>query len=99
MGDDVLRIGIIGTGMMGCEHIRNLKLVPGMKVTAISDTNERSRAFGRLSAGADVESYADHRDLLAKASVDADVVATPNLHHLDRRKPATRPASWRRSSM
>ncbi len=25
---DVVRYGIIGTGMMGCEHILNLSLIP-----------------------------------------------------------------------
>jgi myo-inositol 2-dehydrogenase / D-chiro-inositol 1-dehydrogenase len=76
-----IRYGIIGTGMMGCEHIRNLKAVPGTTITAIADTDERSRAFGKLSVGADVQIYEDHRDLLKSAPVDAVVVATPNFTH------------------
>ncbi|CAG0965520.1 myo-inositol 2-dehydrogenase / D-chiro-inositol 1-dehydrogenase [Myxococcaceae bacterium] len=83
MTDDVLRFGIIGTGMMGCEHIRNLRLVPGVRVTAIADRNAQSRAFGKLSAGEDVEVYEDHRELLAKAPVDAVVIATPNFSHAE----------------
>jgi predicted dehydrogenase len=81
MADDALRFGIIGTGMMGCEHIRSLKLLPGVRVTAISDTDERSRGFGKLSVGSEIEVYADHRELLAKAPVDAVVIATPNHTH------------------
>jgi predicted dehydrogenase len=77
----LIRFGVIGTGMMGCEHIRNLALVPGVKVTALADPDERSRAFGRLAAGADVEVYGDHRELLAKAEVDAVVIASPNHTH------------------
>jgi predicted dehydrogenase len=80
---DVVRYGIIGTGMMGCEHIRNLALVPGTKVTAIADPDERSRGWGRLSAGEGVEVYEDPRELLKKAPVDAVVVATPNYTHFD----------------
>lgn len=81
MADAPVRYGVIGTGMMGCEHIRNLRALPGAAVTAIADSDERSRAFGRLAAGEDVEVYADHRELLARAPVDAVVVATPNFTH------------------
>jgi predicted dehydrogenase len=80
---DIIRYGIIGTGMMGCEHIRNLALVPGAKVAAIADPHEPSRGWGRLAAGEGVEVYDSPRDLLAKARVDAVVIATPNYTHYD----------------
>ena len=86
MADDVIRYGIIGTGMMGCEHIRNLALVPGTKITAIADPEARSRGWARLAlgAGADgVREYADFRELLKSAPVDAVVVASPNFTHAD----------------
>jgi predicted dehydrogenase len=81
MADAPIRYGVIGTGMMGCEHIRNLRALPGVEVAAIADPDERSRAFGKLAAGGEVEAYADHRELLARAPVDAVVVATPNHTH------------------
>ena len=37
MSHTPIRYGIIGTGMMGCEHIRNLLALPGAKVTALAD--------------------------------------------------------------
>ncbi len=81
MGRDV-RYGIIGTGMMGLEHIHNLLHLHGAVVTAISDPDEGSRNTGRsaadLSAGAVFE---DHRDLLASGRCDAVVIATPNYTH------------------
>jgi len=80
---DVVRYGIIGTGMMGCEHIRNLALVPGARVTAIADPHEQSRAWGCRTAGDGVAVYADPRELLAKADVDAVVIASPNYTHFD----------------
>jgi len=80
---DVVRYGIIGTGMMGCEHIRNLALVPGARVTAIADPHEPSRNWGRLAAGPEVEVYADPRDLVKQAPVDVVVVASPNHTHFD----------------
>jgi predicted dehydrogenase len=78
---DTVRYGIIGSGMMGCEHIRNIALVPGAEVTAIADPHEPSRGFGRLAVGHDVQLYDDYRELLAAAPVDAVVIATPNHTH------------------
>ena len=80
---DAVRYGIIGTGMMGCEHILNIALSPGARVTAIADSNETSRGWGRSLAGDGVEIYADYRELLRRAPVDAVVVATPNYTHFD----------------
>jgi myo-inositol 2-dehydrogenase/D-chiro-inositol 1-dehydrogenase len=81
VAEGLLRYGIIGTGMMGCEHIRNLALVPGVEVVAIADSNATSRNWGRLAVGRDVEMYEDFRELLRRARVDAVVVATPNFTH------------------
>ncbi len=78
-----IRYGIIGTGMMGCEHILNLSLIADARVTAIADPNETSRGWGRSAAGADVEVYDDYREMLRRAPVDAVVVATPNFTHYD----------------
>jgi predicted dehydrogenase len=78
---DLVRYGIIGTGMMGFEHIRNLRLLPGARVTALADPNEPSRRLGLAAAGEALEVYDDARELLARAPVDAVVVATPNHTH------------------
>ena len=43
-----LNYGIIGTGMMGCEHIRNLKKIPDVKIVAIADPDERSRKWAEI---------------------------------------------------
>ncbi len=42
-----LNYGVIGTGMMGCEHIRNLKKIPDIDIVAIADPNERSRKWAK----------------------------------------------------
>jgi predicted dehydrogenase len=76
-----LRYGVIGTGMMGIEHLRNLALLPGAEVVAYADPHEESRRWARLVAGPAPTAYADHRALLADPSVDAVVIATPNHTH------------------
>lgn len=81
---DVLRIGVIGTGMMGCEHIRNVNALPGADVVAISDPNDEPLSWARRELGdRSVIEFRDHRDLLAANVVDAVVVASPNFTHVD----------------
>ncbi len=83
MADRTVRYGIIGTGMMGHEHARNLALVPGAEVTAYSDPSSEQRWWTSQLIGEAARGYEDHRDLLADEAVDAVVVASPNHTHAD----------------
>jgi len=78
---EIVRYGIIGTGMMGCEHILNINLIPDAQVVAIADSNETSRGWGRSLAGEGVAVYRDYREMLREAAIDAVVIATPNFTH------------------
>ncbi len=76
-----MRYGIVGCGMMGQEHIRNILLLPGSDIAAIvePDAGMRAQALA-LAPGADaVETIPD---LLARDDLDAVVIATPNHQHL-----------------
>jgi myo-inositol 2-dehydrogenase / D-chiro-inositol 1-dehydrogenase len=82
-----LRYGLIGAGMMGREHVRNLALIKGANVTAISDPdvgsrNESARAIQAVM-GKPPAIYRNHRELLDKGEVDALVIASPNDTHKD----------------
>jgi predicted dehydrogenase len=80
--DGDIRFGVIGSGMMGCEHLRNIEALPGATVVALSDPDERSRADGVDAVeGRDVTVYDDHRAMLERSDLDAVVVATPNFTH------------------
>src|SRR5687768_1738495 len=76
-----LRYGVIGTGMMGIEHLKNLALLPGAEVAAFADPHEASRRFARLVTGTEAAEYDDPRALLDDPRVDAVVIATPNHTH------------------
>ena len=76
-----LRYGIIGTGMMGIEHIMNIAITDDAVVTAISDPHEGSRDWATSTLTHDVDVFMDHRDLLASDKVDALVIASPNFTH------------------
>lgn len=78
----VIRYGLIGSGMMGQEHLRNLALLDGVEVTALADPNAEMRAQAAALAGPQAQVFADYRQLLAADLCDALVVASPNdAHH------------------
>ena len=81
--DDEIRYGVIGTGMMGIEHINNLLQLPGARVTAVADPHEASRAWAQLAVGLDtpLATFESHHELLASGLCDAVVIATPNFTH------------------
>jgi predicted dehydrogenase len=78
-----VRYGVIGTGMMGREHINDIRALDGATVTAIADTYADSLRRGVRAAGPDVRAFEDHRDLLDSGLCDVVVVATPNHTHFD----------------
>lgn len=80
MPEEIIRYGVIGTGMMGREHINNILMTPGSTVTAIADPDQQSLA---LAAEFVPETFRFDtvQALLASNSVDALVIATPNDTH------------------
>ena len=86
MSNSPIRYGIVGTGMMGCEHIRNLVALPGSQVTALADPHPESHRMGQRACATQsrpVEIYSDPRELIRNAPVDALVIATPNHSHAE----------------
>jgi len=75
-----LRVGVIGTGMMGAEHARTLATgVSGVDVVAVSDA-DANRA-GRLARELGCGVHADPVELIRDGGVDAVVVASPDDTH------------------
>ena len=87
---DVIRYGVIGTGMMGVEHIQNVLALDNCVVTAVADPHPTSREWARAAVGADAElaTFATTEELLASGLCDALVVASPNFTHHDVLVPA-----------
>ena len=79
---DTIRYGIVGCGMMGQEHIRNIALLEGAAVSAIAEPNDAMRAeAAALVPGVRAESSLEA--LLGSDDVDAVVIAAPNHLHVD----------------
>jgi myo-inositol 2-dehydrogenase/D-chiro-inositol 1-dehydrogenase len=78
---ELIHYGLIGCGMMGQEHIRNIQLLPDTRITAIFEPDAGMRA--KVAALVpDVKFYDSIADLLAVAQLGALVITSPNHLHL-----------------
>ncbi|MEO6472646.1 MAG: Gfo/Idh/MocA family oxidoreductase [Aeromicrobium sp.] len=77
-----LRIGVIGAGAMGADHVRTIDAnVPEARVSEIFDSDtERARAVAE-SVGASASSSAE--SLIDSNDVDAVVICSPDFTHAD----------------
>lgn len=80
-----VRYGIIGSGMMGVEHINNLLAIDGAEAVAVADPAPESRAWAQATVGAGtrLHEFDDHRELIDAGVCDAVVIASPNFTHRD----------------
>ena len=79
-----VRYGLVGTGMMGVEHLANLAITPGAVVTAIADPVAASLDWARTALGdraTGAMAFDDAAQLAASGLVDAVIVASPNHTH------------------
>jgi myo-inositol 2-dehydrogenase/D-chiro-inositol 1-dehydrogenase len=77
-----IKYGIIGSGMMGQEHIRNIGLIDGARVTAVCDPDEAMRSQAATLAGPGCAAFDNHAAVIEAGLCDALVIAAPNhLHH------------------
>ncbi len=78
----MIRYGLIGSGMMGQEHIRNIQLLEGTTVAAVADPDQSMRELSQTTAGGSARLYSDYRQLLNDDCCDAYLIASPNdTHH------------------
>jgi myo-inositol 2-dehydrogenase / D-chiro-inositol 1-dehydrogenase len=71
----MLGVGVIGTGMIGQDHIRRMtRVLSGVRVTAVTDVDEQAARGVGASIGATV--HASGEELIADAAVDAVVVCS-----------------------
>lgn len=79
MNEAPLKIGLIGLGRMGQNHLRVLSMLKGVEIGFIADADEALAK--RLGMANGVRGVADPESLLSE--VDAVVICTPTVTHAD----------------
>jgi len=74
-----VRVGIIGAGRMGQEHMRRLSSIPEARIAAVADVDAALAEGG--AARHQVRGYGDARAMLDAEALDAVVIATPGRLH------------------
>ncbi|NQT81614.1 Gfo/Idh/MocA family oxidoreductase [bacterium] len=72
-----VRVGVVGVGHHGGQHVRIYRELPGVVLAAVVDTD--AERLTRLSEEWGVASYSDYRDIASE--VDAVSIATPTISH------------------
>ena len=74
-----LRIGLVGAGRMGRNHLRAIAGSSEVRITAVAEPAEPTR---RLLSGVDASVYGSLDDMLDSAAIDAALVCVPSDLHL-----------------
>ena len=78
-GNGILRLGVVGVGVMGSNHARVLSDIPGVELVGIADPDRKQQAFVADTLGC--AGFGDV-DALLECGVDAVSIAAPtHLHH------------------
>ena len=75
------RVAVIGAGVMGANHVRLAKVVPGIELVAVVD-GDADRATAATGGDAAIATFGTVEELIEAKVCDAVVVAVPTpLHH------------------
>lgn len=72
-----MRIGVIGTGEMGKNHLRVVHSIPEMQLTCAADIDQEK--LDSACESYNLKKYKEHQEMLDQ--VDAVVISTPTMHH------------------
>lgn len=74
----MIKVGVVGLGKMGLSHHALLHAHPDVEVVACDSSRY---VLGVLQKNTDVKTYGDYDAMLARADLDAVVIATPSSAH------------------
>jgi predicted dehydrogenase len=74
-----LRIGVIGVGSMGSNHLKYISNSKNAILTCICDINKGRADFAAIKYK--VKAFYDYRKLLSSSLIDAVLIATPHYSH------------------
>ena len=83
MEKKIIRVGMVGTGMIFDRHCRGIKASPDAEVTAICDVNKDALARKAKLVGVPMEAtFTDYTKMMDSGLIDAVVICTPNDSHV-----------------
>lgn len=78
---EIVRLGIIGTGSRGQYLMNHLNLIPGVEIVAVCDNYGPNLERGVQMTGGKATQFTDYRKLLEMDGMDGLIIATPlHLH-------------------
>jgi predicted dehydrogenase len=80
-----IRIGIIGTGVMGEAHAKTLQTIKNCELTAVCDHSQKrlSQLADILPEESKIKKFFNHQELIDSNLCDAVVISTPHPSHLE----------------
>lgn len=81
MKNDVINIGVIGTGSRGTGLIRTMQKIPNIRVVACCDVLPFRLENALKYADKKAKSYTEYKALLEDKKVDAVIISTPLSYH------------------
>ncbi len=83
--NDRIRVGIVGLGGRGNDHLKTYLTIPGSQITGLCDVNQAARETAQAAVGRAGQPKAgefnDMRKMYESKEVDAVSIATPNHWH------------------
>lgn len=90
----MIRVGIIGMGVMGGSHFKCYRMIPNIKIAAVSDIiGKKQLQEGKINGNidgiaenidwTDIKVYSDYEKMLAQANLDAVSITLPSHLHAE----------------
>ena len=80
---DRIALGFIGTGGNARGHIAQMSKMEEVEIRAFADPSERSLELALQRIGQPVPTFADYKEMIAQADLDAVVISTPHTLHYE----------------
>ncbi len=74
-----MKLAVIGLGVMGQQHLKNIHNLENVELTAVCDINQS--VANELATQYDVKAYYDYQSLFQQAELDGIIIATPHYDH------------------